>query len=241
MYTLTMMCSLSAFGQKQITNQSLIWFGYFFSVPHANGHYSQYELQERRYINPGVQHQFLIRAHYHVPIKNSSWEYSLGGCVFFQSPNDPFAKDRLVVPELRPHLEFANKSKLGKFTIDERFRLEARYFHQTNAERTELEDGFSYSNLRFRYRITFSRVLFDLRKNGNFQLKLSNELHVNAGNNIVLNTFDQNRLYGGLSYATSPNLQFEVGYLNWFQQRPNGTYFDRDILRFTVYHKLKRA
>lgn len=69
---------------------------------------------------------------------------------------------------------------------------------------------------------------------------LYEELLINAGKMIVKNTFDQNRLYAGLQWGLNPNVAFEMGYLNSFQQRANGEdYFDRDIIRLSFIHKLK--
>ncbi len=65
------------------------------------------------------------------------------------------------------------------------------------------------------------------------------EIMINGGKNIVKNTFDQNRIYGALQYGVNKNIALELGYLNSFQQRPSGVdYFDRDIIRFTFYHKI---
>lgn len=62
---------------------------------------------------------------------------------------------------------------------------------------------------------------------------------INAGQKIVYNTFDQNRIYAGLQYGFNKNITFELGYLNSFQQRAGGVdYYDRDIIRFTLYHKI---
>ena len=41
------------------------------------------------------------------------------------------------------------------------------------------------------------------------------------------NVFDQNRVYGGLSYAFSPTIRANVGYIYGFQQRISGDEFDR--------------
>ena len=55
----------------------------------------------------------------------------------------------------------------------------------------------------------------------------------------MYNTFDQNRIYFGVQYGLNENLAVELGYLKSFQQRPNGTdYFDRDIIRLSIFHKI---
>ena len=62
---------------------------------------------------------------------------------------------------------------------------------------------------------------------------------INGGENVVKNTFDQNRIYAALQYGVNKNIALELGYLNSFQQRASGVdYFDRDIIRFTFFHKI---
>ena len=138
------------YGQKSTTNQNLIWYGLFTTIKINKNWYFQNEFQERHYINPTAQHQFLIRSHLHRLLGNSGWETSAGICLFLQNPNDPNATVTLTVPELRPHAEFAYKQKLDKVNIDHKYRAEARFFHSTNQARTELEDDFEFGNFRFR-------------------------------------------------------------------------------------------
>jgi len=62
----------------------------------------------------------------------------------------------------------------------------------------------------------------------------------NAGKTIIKNTFDQNRIYAALQYGINKNIALELGYLNSFQRRTNGIdYFNRDIIRFSIFHKIK--
>ncbi len=226
------------YGQKNITNQDLIWYGLFTTFEINKKWYFQNEFQERHYVAPTTQHQFLIRTHLHRLLGTSGWETSLGMCLFLQNPNDPNATSKLTVPELRPHLEFAYKQKLAQVTIDHRYRAEARFFHNTNTTRTELEDGFDFGNFRLRYRLQATIPLYKIAEKRFLKLKVSDEIHLNAGNKISRNVFEQNRIYAGIGYDIIQNLSFEVGYLNWFQQRPNGDFYNRDILRFTVAHKI---
>lgn len=47
---------------------------------------------------------------------------------------------------------------------------------------------------------------------------VANELHIQAGKEITINYFDQNRLFVGLGYAFGKSTNLQVGYLNVFQQ-----------------------
>lgn len=225
---------LLALSQKNIKHQNLIWYGYFQKIEMSKNWYLESEIQERHFIDPLVQHQLLIRTHLHRKLGNG-WEASAGGCAFFQNSNDPGAVINLTVPELRPHVEFAYKQELKKSSIEYRYRTEFRFYHNTNQDRTALEQGYTFSNIRFRYRVQAVMPVYNKLK-----IKASNELHINAGNKIVKNVFDQNRLYAGLSYASTPNLSIDMGYMNWFQQKSDGSFFSRDILRFTIYQNINK-
>jgi hypothetical protein len=63
---------------------------------------------------------------------------------------------------------------------------------------------------------------------------------VNAGDKIIYNQFDQNRVYAGIEQGLNKKFTIELGYLHWYQQRASGyQFFDRDIIRLTIYHKIK--
>lgn len=226
------------FGQKKTTNQKLIWYGIFSTIEFNRKWYLQNEIQERHFTNPTAQHQFLIRSHIHRILGESGWEGSAGLCVFFQNPNNPEATVRLTRPELRPHVEFSCKQKWQNFLINHRYRIEARFFHNTNEQMTALEEGFDFGNYRFRYRFQVLYPLYSIDDERKIKVKVSDEILLNAGSNIVNNIFDQNRVYLGLNCNVNKNASLEVGFLNWFQQRPNGDFYNRNILRFTLFHKM---
>jgi hypothetical protein len=224
--------------QKVVTDQRLFWYAYFVSLKIDSQWYWQTELQERHYVGPFAQHQKLVRSHLHRSLGQSGWEVSVGMCGFFQGPNDPAAVDRLTIPELRPHVEFANRQAINRLTLDHRYRAEARFFHNTDPEGATLEDGFSFGNYRFRYRLQLSTPIVQFDEHRALRVKVSDEVHVNAGNNIVRNVFEQNRIAAGFSMDVLPNLMVDIGYLNWYQQRPTGDFYNRHILTFTVQHEI---
>lgn len=48
---------------------------------------------------------------------------------------------------------------------------------------------------------------------------------LNAGKSIVRNIFDQNRIGFSARYNFNKRVGIEIGYINWFQQRPSGIDF----------------
>jgi hypothetical protein len=223
---------------KPVTHQQLMWYGIFSSLYINELWYVQAELQERHFIHPEAQHQGLLRIHLHRSLGKSGWETSAGLAFFLHNPNDPEALSPLTTPEIRPHVEFACKRRSPGITLDHRYRMELRYYHNTNDQQSILEDGYHFENFRFRYRLQATIPIWKSASTTLLNLKLSDEIHLNAGEKIVKNTFDQNRIYLGLNLQATEHLAIETGYMHYLQQRSNGAYFERDILRLIVFHKL---
>ena len=163
---------------------------------------------------------------------------SVGVAVSLQDPNNPFAAIKLTVPEFRPHLEFAQHQELNRFSVDHRYRAEARYFRNSNSSFTELEEGVDFANYRFRYKLQATVPIWKYGKNQSLKLKLGDEIMLNAGSNIVTNFADQNRIFASANLDLAYNMSFEFGYMNSFQQRPNGSFYDRDLLICTLSQKI---
>ena len=219
---------------RQVTEQQLVWFAYNNTLEFSPKWSLTSEIHERRFRKPDEQHQFQVSSRLNYSL-GENWSASAGFTYFLQSPHDPRATDDLVVPELRPHLQVDYRQPLGRLSIGHRYRIEKRFFR--NTANGELTDGYS-TNYRFRYRLGLEYQLASLY-NRPLKVKVSDEVHVNAGDKIIYNRFDQNRIYIGLNYAVHKNVNVEAGYLNWFQQRAAGNqFFSRDIISFAINHKI---
>ncbi|TXE14813.1 DUF2490 domain-containing protein [Algoriphagus aquimarinus] len=227
----------ASIAQKDVTHQQLIWYGYFLTLPIDENWSVGAEVQERHFIHPFAQQQLSLRTHVHRKLGQSGWEVSAGFATFFQSPNNPRSELDLVEPELRAHIEMAYKQKFEKLTIDHRYRAEARYFHKLNLEKTGLANGYYFGGFRFRYRILASYPIWKINENQVLKVIAGDELMVQAGKKISY-TFDQNRIIAGLGLSISPFLNVEATYQKWINQRQNGAYFNRDIVRIVVNHRL---
>ena len=115
-----------------------------------------------------------------------------------------------------------------------RLRIDERFIRKNNGE--QLLEGY---NFNFRYRTRFQmQILIGKKKKDN--VKIIDELMLNSGKNV--NFFDQNRVYFGFEKFLLKNTSLEVGYLRWYQQRQTiDTYFQRNIIRFTLLQKLNLA
>ena len=229
-----------ASAQKKVTNQDLLWYGYYLTAKIGDKTEFLGEIQERHYINPSAQHQLIFRGNIRYKLIRT-WKVSGGMTYFLQSPNDPKSDSYVIVPELRPDIGIETKQKFNHFSLSHRFKAEARFFHNVDSENDRLERGYSFGNFRFRYQfgIDVPIAKFENLNKSELVLKLRDEVMLNAGPAIDENTFDQNRISGSVYYKLNKNIALELGYMNWYQRRATGhSYYDRDIIRFSFHHTL---
>lgn len=227
---------LNSSAQKNVTNQELVWYGYYNTL-NINENYSlKSEIQERHFINPTKQHQLVFRSNLEKKIVNNL-KFSVGMTLFLQNSNNPFSNSDLMVPELRPDIGFNTKQEFKWISILHRYKLEARFFHQV--ENNELVGGYMFSNFRVRYQLGIHIPLLKTENQDKIILVLKDELMVNLGNKIIKNTFDQNRIYVAFNYVINRKIAIEMGYMNWFQQQTSGIdFYNRSIFRLSLFHSL---
>jgi hypothetical protein len=221
--------------EKNIDHQSLLWTRYYNQLT-INEEWSIHtEFDNRIFINPTEENLFLFRIQGRYKINNNI-EVGTGYSYFSVATQDPEITNDFKIPEHRGQQDITWKEDFGKFTLNQRFQVEERFIHNANKE--ELLSGSTFY-WRFRYRLQGE---FSCWKKENQYLKaiVNDELMINGGKNVVKNTFDQNRIYAAVQYGVNKNIALELGYLKSFQQRSSGVdYFARDIIRLTLYHKIK--
>ena len=227
--------------QKQKINQSQLWYAYVNNLKFSDKYRLLTDIQEREFIQPvGSQGNLIFRS---ILYRNlgSNWEVGGGLALFFTGPQKIPAATKLIVPELRPTVDFIYRQKAGLLNINHRYRFEARYYH--DVQNNELYDGFSFGNFRFRYQLSLDYPLIkDAKKKPVLSARIYDEIFLNAGNKIVSNTFDQNRIYGGLLIDASKSFSFELGYLNWFQETSDGkSFYNRNIYRIGINQRINLA
>lgn len=127
----------------------------------------------------------------------------------------------VTVPEHRPFQQvqwttrYRNKRMLQWVRLEERFRRKLY-------SNTKLDHGYTF-NFRVRYNFFYDLPLSSKGIAPHaFSLVLNDELHINLGKQIVLNTFDQNRFSCAIKYQFSATNSLQVGYVNLFQQLTAG-------------------
>lgn len=232
-------CSFSVLkAQENITHQNLYWLRYYNQYSFNSKLSWHNEADIRRFIDNNNLHQVIFHSHLHYKVLPSI-DVALGLTYSRQSPQFSDATTDLVIPEVRPFQEITHSQALSKrFTLSHRFRLDERFISKNDGK--VLLDGYDFT-LRYRYRIQGTILLSKKEDKTPTTAKISDELMLNSGGNIIYNHFDQNRIYVAIEQRISPTLALELGYLHWFQQRSSGKdFFDRNIYRLTIYHRLNR-
>jgi hypothetical protein len=235
--TILILLPLGLKAQKITTNQNLYWLRYYNQLTLNDKWVWHNEIEDRRFMERNRQHHLIIHSRMHYKIRQNL-DVALGLTYSLQDPQDPNSSSELTVPEIRPVQEINYTIPVSKrLAIQQRLRIDERFIHKNNGQ--ELTDGYDF-NVRFRYRLQANLRLDKENIKHPVTLKVSNEIMFNAGSNIVYNQFDQNRVYGGIERVFNKNLSAELGYLHWYQQRPlNNQFFERNIIRLTLYHRLK--
>jgi hypothetical protein len=215
-------------GQKIVDHQKQIWYKYYLKMPIGDRWQIRQEFDDRNFIEPSRQSQFLSRTHLQRKLSNE-WSVALGFAYFVHSlPQEPEIQDYDNIPELRPSFEIANNTHISsKFHLHHRYWTEARFFKQPG-------EAYEFATVRIRYKLELGYELSE-----KFSFLIFDEIHFNVGNKITYNVFDQNRYGIAGMYSPVKNVGFELMYINWFQQQSSGdSYYDRDIIRIALHHTL---
>lgn len=128
-----------------------------------------------------------------------------------------------IAHENRIYQQIQYSSKWRAATILQRLRNEQRW------QQKMVNDAYS-GQLRFtdrvRYLLSMTIPVFKNKKMPS--LALADELCLQAGKEIVYNTFDQNRFFIGIKEQLRPDLSFDMGYMRVYQQKKSGYEFDRN-------------
>lgn len=220
---------------KNVTYQSLQWVRYVNQLTINSRWGIQTEIDNRVFIPSIKEHHLVMRSQVRYAIYPQV-EAAAGITYALQFPQDPTSESELVVPEIRVQHGITLKQELGRLKLSHRYLMEERFVKKSLEE--ELIKGYNLI-FRFRYRLQAEVPLLKRERN-ELSLVLHDEAMLNFDKNIKRNVFDQNRVYGGLLYNVSPQFSFELGYMKWYQQRSSGIdYYNRNIIRLSIYHKIK--
>ncbi|SFD11122.1 DUF2490 domain-containing protein [Flavobacterium phragmitis] len=221
---------------KKTDQQTLTWIRYYNIFPLSEKWAIHSEFDNRSFVNPIHENLFVIRsqARYRA---NKLMDFGAGLAYFNVNTQNPNVDPDYSVPEYRSQQDLTLINDIAKITFHNRFQLEERFIQKTDKNGLLNEFSFAY---RFRYRLQSTFTLWE-KDQSSLKGTISDEILFNYGKDNKRNTFDQNRFYVALRYHFTPNLGLELGYLKNFQRRASGVdFYDRDIIRFTVYHRINR-
>jgi hypothetical protein len=220
--------------EKNVDHQSLLWTRYYNQLTLNNKWSLHTEFDNRVFLKPTEENLYVLRLQGRYKI-NPEFEVGGGFAYFSVATQNPDVTYDFNVPEYRTQQDITWKHAIESVTLNQRFQIEERFIHNANKEGLLPGTTFYW---RFRYRLQGEYSFWE-KENQYLKAIVYDELMINGGKNVVKNTFDQNRIYAALQYGVNKNIALELGYLNSFQQRASGVdYFDRDIIRFTFYHKI---
>ncbi len=180
------------------------------------------ELQYRNHtISPTNIEQLLLRTglNYHIkPHASATIGYAhIGNHTYESNRKSP------EVEEHRIWQQFLTTNKIGRIKFEHRYRIEERF----------IEKDFK---TRFRYRIMlFYPLNRKLLETGTIYLGVYDELFINGGKTF----FDRNRLYGGIGYKYSQNIEFQIGLLRQEVQTSVKTFLQFGMILNTDFKKKK--
>ena len=122
---------------------------------------------------------------------------------------------------------------IGQSALNNTFRIEERW--QQKVVNGTLTDVYRYST-RFRYQIALNIPVS--KKKYVPSIAIADEILLQAGKDIIYNSFDQNRLFAGIKQQITPTLSFDAGYMLVYQQRLSGYQYNRNhTMRLFFYWK----
>ncbi len=186
---------INIFSVKSQDNKIGNWLIYFGNKDLNSSLNWHHEIQHRNYNILGELEQLLVRTGlgYNVNENNNI----LLGYGFIDSRNKAIESNEILkVNEHRIYQQFISKQVIGKIKIQHRYRFEQRF----------IEDDFK---LRYRYFLSLNLPL--LKTNKKYYISAYNEIFIDASQE---NSFDRNRIYGGLGYQLNSNIKLELGYMN---------------------------
>jgi hypothetical protein len=230
------LCASAGFTQakKTTTDAQQIWLGYFNQTRLTDkfGVWGDFHLRTKEgFVNNFSQSIARLGLTYYV---NDATKLTAGYAYISHYPSE--GHTNVTQPEHRPWQQVQWHTKYAKTRMMQWLRLEERYRHKILNDST-LANGYNF-NFKIRYNL-FYEIPFSQSPTNKFSFVINDEVHVNFGKQIVYNYFDQNRFFLGLKFNTASHDNFQLGYMNLFQQLPSGnTYRNNHVIRLFYFQNM---
>jgi hypothetical protein len=232
----SLMIQFVGFAQKQTTYTEQVWLGYFNQTRFSNkfGLWLDLHLRTKEeFFTNFSQAIGRIGLIYYV---NDNTKLTAGYAYVNHFPAD--AHKNISQPEHRPWQQLQWHARYQKLRLMQWIRLEER-FRRKIKDDDELAEGHNFNwKVRYNFSAAFPLAKKPLAQN-TWSFVLNDEVHINAGKEVVYNYFDQNRFFAGFSYHLNAHDNIQLGYMNLFQQLPAGDrYRSIHAARIFYFHNL---
>lgn len=214
---------------------NLMWYSFISVVSHKKW-YFQTEIHERHLLEPIIQHQFIVRTALYRELGHN-FSACLGTTYL---AHNTFKND--ILQGIFPHIEVEHREKVNKLAITHNYRLEMRFFDDSNTLNITAvpQQQFYYYNMRIRYKLQLSYPILNIDENRKVFFRIFDEIHLNAWSKLPNNGFNHNRLYAGLTINTTKNLNTNIGFMHWLQQSGNQVFTGRKIYWIGFTHRIAK-
>jgi hypothetical protein len=195
-----------------------VGFDFVYRRKNELGEGSMFDARLRESFRPWVHYQFSPMARFSLS--------PIGYMITHEYVGKPEDIGRTPTNEYRSTFQFFHHEKQlkGKIMHTWRYRYEMRWQAPIG-----VNDYRFFHRFRFRYRIRYALNSNDFYANKTAYLMASNEIGLNFGKNVFLNTFNQNRLYLGAGIRLWTAVRFELRYVDRIRTRgATGFEFDQD-------------
>lgn len=211
MFTLSVLASNFSFAQnKEISHRNIGWYQYFGTIQ-LNDKISiipEYQWRRENFITSWQQSLARVSVNY----KTKSGITLQGGYGFIQSfPFGDYPTLKGIQNENRIHQSLIWSSIHGKFDLQNRIRLEQRWFMPYLPGDTK---SVYYNRIRYMLKVSYPI-------NAKLKAIVWDELFASFGKNVKGNVFDQNRLFVGLGYEWAKGQKVELGYFSHIVEQGN--------------------
>jgi hypothetical protein len=204
--------------QKQSVITEQVWLGNTNQVRMSQhfGASADFQVRSKEYFTRGVsQFNFRLGAVYYF----TDAVRLAAGYAFVEN----FLGDnsnRIHLFEHSPWEQISWSNKYNRFSINQSIRLEERF-------RQSVQNNVKQNAFGFNYRTRYNMLLsYALSKHptavGALDAVGYNEVYLNFGKQVVYNSFDQYRVFGGLNYHLGRFSSLQFGYVHSFQQLAAG-------------------
>lgn len=235
--SISLLITFAGFSQKQTTHTEQVWLGYFNQTRFTNKWGLWVDLQLRTKEDFFTNFSTAIARAGAIYYLNDNTKLTAGYAYINHFPAD--GHKNISRPEHRPWQQIQWHTKYQKLRLMQWIRLEERFRRKIEND-DELAEGYNF-NWRVRYNFF---AAFPLSKQAfapkTWSFVLNDELHINAGKEVVYNYFDQNRFFAGFSYHLNAHDNIQVGYLHVFQQLSSAasSYKSIHAARLFYFHNL---